>query len=56
MLIEAKSVLENYDKMKSAAAAIPDEISRIVMARTKDEAKEIIELIRESAKKDNSNE
>lgn len=56
VLIEAKSVLENYSKMKSAAAAIPDEITRIVKARTQDEAKEIIDLIRESTRKDNSNE
>lgn len=56
VLIEAKSVLENYDKMKSAAAAIPDEISRIVKARTRDEAKEIIDLIRESTRKENTNE
>lgn len=56
VFIEGKSVLENYDKMKSAAAAIPDEISRIVKARTRDEAKEIIDLIRESARKENTNE
>lgn len=56
VFIEAKSVLENYEKMKSTAAAIPDEITRIVKARTQDEAKEIIDLIRESARKENTNE
>ncbi len=56
VLIEAKSVLENYEKMKSAAAAIPDEISRIVKAKTRAEAKEIIDLIRESARKENTTE
>lgn len=56
VLIEAKSVLENYEKMKSTAAAIPDEITRIVKAKTRDEAKEIIDLIRESTRKENTNE
>ena len=46
VLIEWKSVLENYQKMKSAAAALPDIISEIVECVSDDKAKKIVRLIK----------
>lgn len=46
VLIEAKSVLENYRKMKSAAAVLPTIIADIVDCATEEKAQKIIELIK----------
>lgn len=48
VLIEAKSVLENYRKMKSAAAHIPDMIDKVKKATTNKDAAEIIRIIKDS--------
>lgn len=48
VLIECKSVLENYHKMRSAAKELPNMIARIVEAATPDEAERIIKLIKSS--------
>lgn len=52
VLIEAKSVLENYQKMKSAARAMPDVVRQIVEAVTDKDAEKIIELIKDNDKRD----
>ena len=52
VLIEAKSVLENYHKMKSAARAMPDVVRQIVEAVTDKDAEKIIELIKDNDKRD----
>ena len=49
LLIEAKSVLENYRKTKSAASELPDIMKHIIKATTKEEAKQILELLKENA-------
>lgn len=46
VLIEAKSVLENYHKSKSAARELPNVISQIIACVTDDDAKKIIEVIK----------
>ena len=46
VLIESKSVLENYQKMKSAAAALPDIISERVECASDDKAEKIVKLIK----------
>lgn len=51
ILIEAKSVVENYRKSRSAAAALPDIITRIIEARTSDDAKKLIQEIKANTKK-----
>ena len=48
MLIEAKSVLENYRKSKSAAKELPNMLAQIIAAATKDDAEKIIELIKKN--------
>ena len=48
ILIEAKSVLENYRKMKSAAAHIPDMIDKVKKATTNKDAAEVIRIIKDS--------
>ena len=55
VLIEAKSVLENYQKMKSAARAMPDVVRQIVEAVTDKDAEKIIELIKDNDKRDGTN-
>lgn len=46
VLIEGKSMLENYHKMKSAAAALPQMIAEIVECGDTDKAKRLIDLIK----------
>lgn len=46
VLIEAKSVLENYRKMKSAAAEIPDMIDDIISARDSRDARKVLRKIK----------
>lgn len=52
VLIEAKSVLENYQKMKSAARDMPAVVKQIVEAVTDKDAEKIIELIKDNDKRD----
>ena len=52
VLIEAKSVLENYQKMKSAARDMPAVVKRIIDAVTDKDAEKIIELIKDNDKRD----
>lgn len=52
VLIEAKSVLENYQKMKSAARDMPAVVRQIVEAVTDKDAEKIIELIKDNDKRD----
>ena len=51
VLIEAKSVLENYQKMKSAAREMPAVVKQIIDAVTDKDAEKIIELIKDSDKR-----
>lgn len=46
VLIEAKSVLENYRKSKSAASELPDMLKDIITAVTREDAQRIIEAIK----------
>ena len=46
VLIEAKSVLENYQKSKSAASELPDMLMDVIKAVTREDAQRIIELIK----------
>lgn len=46
VLIEAKSVLENYQKSKSAASELPDMLIDVIKAVTREDAQRIIELIK----------
>lgn len=52
VLIEAKSVLENYQKMKSAARDVPAVVKQIIDAVTDKDAEKIIELIKDNDKRD----
>lgn len=52
VLIEAKSVLENYQKMKSAARDMPDVVKQIIEAVTDKDANKVIELIKINEKRD----
>ena len=52
VLIEAKSVLENYQRMKSAARAMPDVVKQIIEAVTDKDAAKVIELIKDNDKRD----
>lgn len=51
VLIEAKSVLENYQKMKSAARNMPDVVKQIIDAVTDKDANKVIELIKDNDKR-----
>lgn len=51
VLIEAKSVLENYQKMKSAARNMPDVVRQIIDAVTDKDANKVIELIKDNDNK-----
>lgn len=51
VLIEAKSVLENYHKMKSAARDMPAVVKQIIDAVTDKDAEKIIELIKDNDKR-----
>lgn len=51
VLIEAKSVLENYQKMKSAAREMPDVVKQVIEAVTDKDAEKIIELIKDNDKR-----
>lgn len=53
VLIEAKSVLENYHQMKSPAAGMIDMTAAVIKASTSREADEIIELIKDNVRKEN---
>lgn len=46
VLNEAKSVLENYRKMRSEASKLPDMLKKIITASSKEEAQKIIDIIR----------
>lgn len=46
VLIEAKSVLENYNKSKSAARQLPNILGQIIEAATDEDAKKIIQIIK----------
>lgn len=46
VLIEGKSVLENYQKMKSAAKELPGVVKQIIEAVTDKDAEKVIELIK----------
>lgn len=48
LLIEAKSVLENYRKSKSAASELPDTIMQIIKCATKEDAAKIVEIIKQN--------
>lgn len=52
LLIEAKSVLENYQKSKSAASELPDMLKEIVECATPERAEKIIKLIKSSSYKE----
>lgn len=52
LLIEAKSVLENYQKSKSAARELPDMLKEIVECTTSEKAEKIIKLIKSSSYKE----
>jgi len=52
VLIEAKSVLENYQKMKSVARGMPDVVKQIIEAVTDKDANKVIELIKDNEKRD----
>lgn len=49
VLIEAKSVLENYKKAKSAARDLPGMMAKIIKAATNKEAEEIFEEIQDNS-------
>ena len=51
VIIEAKSVLENYQKMKSAARNMPDVVRQIIDAVTDKDANKVIELIKDNDNK-----
>lgn len=51
VLIEAKSVLENYQKMKSAARDMPAVVKQIIDAVTDKDAEKIIEIIKDNDKR-----
>lgn len=46
VLIEAKSVLENYHKSKSAASELPDVLGDIIKAVTREDAQRIIDSLK----------
>ena len=46
--VEAKSVLENYHKSKSAARDLPDMIMQIIKCADKEDASKIIEFIKKN--------
>lgn len=48
IIIEAKSVLENYHKSKSAAREIPETIMQIIKCANKEDAAKIVELIKKN--------
>lgn len=48
VLIEAKSVLENYKKAKSSARNVPEMVAKIVKAMTDKEAEDIIKMIEDN--------
>lgn len=52
VLIEAKSVLENYHQMKSPAAGMIDMNAAVIKAATSREADEVIELIKDNVRKE----
>lgn len=53
VLIEAKSVLENYHQMRSPAAEMIDMTAAVIKASTSREADEIIEIIKDNVRKEN---
>lgn len=46
--VEAKSVLENYHKSKSAARDLPDMIMQIIKCADKEDAAKIVEFIKQN--------
>lgn len=55
LLIEAKSVLENYQKSKSAARELPDMIMQIIKCANKEDAAKIVEFIKKNDDETKSN-
>lgn len=47
LLIEAKSVVENYHKAKKSASELPDMILKVIECATDKDAKKIIEAIKD---------
>lgn len=50
VLIEAKSVIENYQKSKSAAGKLPDIITDIIIAKTQGDAQRIVDKLKQTDK------
>ena len=50
LLIEGRSVLENFRRKRSHAASVVEVIGRIIEATSADEAEAIIRLLREEGK------
>lgn len=53
VLIEAKSVLENYRKARSAARDVPEMVAQIIKAVTDKDAEEVIKRIKENKRDEN---
>lgn len=53
--VEAKSVLENYHKSKSAARNLPDVIMQIIKCANKEDAAKIMEFIKQNNEETNDN-
>lgn len=53
VLIEAKSVLENYHQMKSPAAEMPDMTAAAIKASTRRETAAVIEIIKDNVREEN---
>lgn len=51
LLIEAKSVIENYQKSKSAAAKVADMLEQIIECADNDTAEKIIRIIKDDSSK-----
>lgn len=50
VLIEAKSVIENYQKSKSAASELPDILKDIMIAVTREDAQRIVDKLKQTDK------
>lgn len=46
LVIEARSVIENLRRKRSAAAGLPDVLTRIIRARSRHDAEGILEMLR----------
>lgn len=50
VLIEAKSVIENYQKSNSAASELPDILKDIMIAVTREDAQRIVDKLKQTDK------